>query len=226
MSKPMSDLEVISEMKKLVAFIKQEAMEKAREIKVKADEEFSIEKAKLVRQETASIDASYAKRRKQVEVQKRITQSTQSNKSRLQQLQVRDQLLEKVFGDARNGLGEATKDSDKYREIVEKLTLQALFSLMAKDITVTIRPQDSKIAEKAISQALKNYKQISGIDCTHTIKEDLPKESRGGIIVWGYNNRIKVNNTLDERLKLLEEKMLPEIRTSLYGKNPNRKHET
>jgi V-type H+-transporting ATPase subunit E len=68
MSKPMTDSEVISEMKKLVctsththtrnsflyltdtlcvgqvAFIKQEAMEKAREIKVKADEEFSIEK--------------------------------------------------------------------------------------------------------------------------------------------------------------------------------------
>lgn len=30
-----------------VAFIKQEAMEKAREIKVKADEEFAIEKVRL-----------------------------------------------------------------------------------------------------------------------------------------------------------------------------------
>lgn len=40
----MNDDEVLTEMKKMVAFIKQEAMEKAREIQVKADEEFAIEK--------------------------------------------------------------------------------------------------------------------------------------------------------------------------------------
>lgn len=44
MSRPMNDDEVLTEMKKMVAFIKQEAMEKAREIQVKADEEFAIEK--------------------------------------------------------------------------------------------------------------------------------------------------------------------------------------
>lgn len=44
MSRPMNDDEVLSEMKKMVSFIKQEAMEKAREIQVKADEEFAIEK--------------------------------------------------------------------------------------------------------------------------------------------------------------------------------------
>lgn len=48
----MNDVEVSAEMNKMVSFIKQEALEKAREIKVKADEEFNIEKAKLVRQET------------------------------------------------------------------------------------------------------------------------------------------------------------------------------
>ena len=40
----------------MTAFIRQEALEKAREIQLKADEEFAIEKSKLVRQETASID--------------------------------------------------------------------------------------------------------------------------------------------------------------------------
>ncbi|KAJ2322728.1 V-ATPase V1 sector subunit E, partial [Coemansia sp. RSA 2681] len=46
-TRPMNDEEVFSEMNKMVAFIRQEALEKAREIKVKADEEFNIEKAKL-----------------------------------------------------------------------------------------------------------------------------------------------------------------------------------
>lgn len=43
-SRPLNDDEVINEMNKMVAFIRQEANEKAREIKVKADEEFAIEK--------------------------------------------------------------------------------------------------------------------------------------------------------------------------------------
>ena len=66
-----------------VAFISQEAREKAREIQVKADEEFAIEKvglypcgleeraeyqAKIVRQESQAIDAQYEKKRKQAEV--------------------------------------------------------------------------------------------------------------------------------------------------------------
>jgi UDP-N-acetyl-D-mannosaminuronate dehydrogenase len=48
-----------------VSFIKQEALEKAREIKVKADEEFNIEKAKLVRQEALNIESFYEKKKKQ-----------------------------------------------------------------------------------------------------------------------------------------------------------------
>ncbi|KAA1122964.1 V-ATPase V1 sector subunit E [Puccinia graminis f. sp. tritici] len=102
MSKPMTDSEVISEMKKL---------------------------AKIVRQETTSIDALHAKRRKQVEVQKRITQSTLSNKARLQQLQMRDQLLQDVFEEAKKGLSDLTTDQDKYRGILENLTLQVSSSL-------------------------------------------------------------------------------------------------
>jgi hypothetical protein len=42
----------------------------------------------------------------------------------------------------------------------------------------------------------------------------------------GYSNRITVDNTLDERLSILEQTMLPAIRTSLFGTNPNRKFYT
>lgn len=48
-----------------MAFIKQEAVEKAREIQIKADEEFAIEKGKIVRQEAINIDAQYDKKKKQ-----------------------------------------------------------------------------------------------------------------------------------------------------------------
>ena len=68
----MNDGQVAAEMTKMVSFIKQEALEKAREIKVKADEEFNIEKAKLVRSETVAIDAFFAKKMKQAESQRKM----------------------------------------------------------------------------------------------------------------------------------------------------------
>ena len=49
MSQAMNDEEVITELKKMVDFIRQEAVEKAREIQVKADEEFAIEKVRTWR---------------------------------------------------------------------------------------------------------------------------------------------------------------------------------
>ena len=49
MSQAMNDEEVITELKKMVAFIRQEAVEKAHEIQVKADEEFAIEKVRTWR---------------------------------------------------------------------------------------------------------------------------------------------------------------------------------
>ncbi|KAI0247409.1 hypothetical protein BJV78DRAFT_1339426 [Lactifluus subvellereus] len=82
-SKPLNDDEVLSEMNKMVPFIKQEALEKAREIKVKADEEFTIDKAKLVKQEQQAIDAQFEKKRKGAETaQKMCVPTTPSTPSR------------------------------------------------------------------------------------------------------------------------------------------------
>lgn len=72
MSRALSDEEASKEMKKMVTFIMQEASEKAKEIRIKADEEFNIEKAKLVRQETTSIEANFEKRLSQAEVKRKM----------------------------------------------------------------------------------------------------------------------------------------------------------
>jgi V-type H+-transporting ATPase subunit E len=41
--------------------------------------------------------------------------------------------------------------------------------------------------------------------------------------VSGTGGKIEINNTLDERLKLLEVDALPSIRHTLFGDNPNRR---
>ena len=45
----------------------------------------------------------------------------------------------------------------------------------------------------------------------------------GGLSIVGGGGKIDINNTLDERLKLLETDALPMVRTTLFGKNENRR---
>ena len=56
----------------MVQFIHQEAKEKAAEIKLKTDEEFNIEKLRMVEAEKTKIRAEYERKEKQVEVQRRM----------------------------------------------------------------------------------------------------------------------------------------------------------
>lgn len=56
------------------AFIEKEAKEKAKEIKLKADEEYEIEKASIVRSETAAIDSTYEQKLKETLILYQINQ--------------------------------------------------------------------------------------------------------------------------------------------------------
>ncbi|CCF48935.1 hypothetical protein NDA11_003986 [Ustilago hordei] len=225
-SRPMNDDEVLSEMKKMVAFIKQEAVEKAREIQIKADEEFAIEKAKIVRQEAINIDWQYEKKIKQAEVAQKIAQSNQTNKSRLKILQTREQHLQSLFDAARDKLNDIAKEQEKYKKLLSKLILQGLLQLMESKVTVTVRSNDVQLAQEAAKQAEKDFKDKSGKDASVTVQQGLNKDSAGGVALSGHAGKITINNTLEERLRLLEDRMLPEIRLDLFGPNQNRKFNT
>jgi len=143
----------------MTAFIKQEAMEKGREIELKANEEFAIEKSKLVRQETSSIDSQYEKKFKTARMSQQITQSTVANKTRLKVLSARQELLDGIFEQAQKKLGEATKDKGKYTEILKNLMLEGFYALNESKLQVRGRKQDYEVIKKAIEEAQKEYKE-------------------------------------------------------------------
>lgn len=222
--KPLSDDEASKEMKKMVAFIMQEAAEKCREIQVKADEEFNIEKAKFVNQETATIEQQYARKLKQAEVKRRIAQSVQINKARLQVLQARDQVLDDVFDETKKLLRSVPSNEGTYQQLLDSLVLQCLFRLSDERVSLTCRVQDVVLVEKAISSATKEYTKQTGIRPTVTLESSyLPADCAGGIMGSSHNNRIRCDNTLEARLEQTFELMLPELRVRLFGHSPGRK---
>ncbi|KAI5301065.1 V-ATPase V1 sector subunit E [Ascosphaera atra] len=222
----LSDDQVAGELRKMTAFIRQEALEKAREIELKADEEFAIEKSKLVREETAAIDSQYEKKFKQASMAQQIVTSTLANKTRIRVLSSRQELLDDLFDQARNKVaGAADSGKIKYEDVLKGLILEGLYTLDESKATVRARAKDMKKVRKAAQAAQKEFNEKAGKDVVVEIDEDepLPAESAGGVIVIGGNGKIEINNTFEERLRLLETDALPAVREMLFGKNPNRK---
>ncbi|TLD08062.1 V-type proton ATPase subunit E-like [Venturia nashicola] len=216
----MSDSQVDTELRKMTAFIRQEALEKAREIHLKADEEFSIEKSKLVRQETQRIDAEYEKKHTQAGMSQQITASTLANKQRLKLLSSKQALLDDLFEQAGKklsetvGAGNGGKKGKKggagvdYESVLKGLVLEGLYALQEEKVSVRGRKKDAegKTTEVTLDE-----------------KDNLPEESAGGVVILNGTGKIEINNTFEERLKLLETDALPSVRLSLFGENENRR---
>jgi V-type H+-transporting ATPase subunit E len=168
-------MQVAGELKKMTAFIRQEALEKAKEIEIKADEEFAIEKSKLVRQETASIDSSYEKKFKQASMSQQITRSTVSNKSRLKVLSARQELLDDLFEEARKKLSSYSKDKKKYQETLKNLILEGMYALSEPKLQVRARKADFAVVKDAITAAEKEFKDKTGKDGKVTLDEGNPQ---------------------------------------------------
>ncbi|KAI8920353.1 ATPase, V1/A1 complex, subunit E [Powellomyces hirtus] len=221
----LNDSEVAQEMGKMVSFIKQEALEKARELKVKADEEFNIEKAKIVRQETVAIEAFYQKKQKQAEVQRKIAQSNHINKCRLKVLQARQQVLTELLAETKGQLVNISNDRSKYEGLLKDLLLQGFYQLMEKEVKVNCRQKDNDIVKQAIGEANIQFEKEFGYKVKAEIDDanPLPESSAGGVVVGAHEGRIRVSNTLESRLELLSEHMLPDIRILLFGPSMTRK---
>ena len=159
----------------MTAFIRQEALEKAREIHLKADEEFAIEKSQLVRQETQSIDAQYEKKFKQASMSQQITRSTLANRTRLRVLSARQELLDDLFQQARDQIsGIAAKDAEKYETVLKNLVLEGLYALNEEKVSIRARKQDTDTAKKAIEEAEKEFKETVGKEVSAELDEEDP----------------------------------------------------
>jgi len=221
----LTDDQVAGELKKMTAFIKQAAHEKAREIQIKADEEFAIEKSRLVRSESAAIDSQYERKHKQAELSQQIARSNVTNKTRLKVLSVRQDLLESIFEEARKKLFDISNDKNQYCKVLEGLILEGAYALSEGNISVRARKADFDLVKKAIKPVESAYNDRTG----HIIKisldenDELPPDSAGGVYVVSGSGRIDINNTLEERLSILQDEALPAVRNTLFGVSPNRK---
>ncbi|XP_029697157.1 V-type proton ATPase subunit E 1a isoform X2 [Takifugu rubripes] len=211
----LTDADVQKQIKHMMAFIEQEAKEKVEEIEAKAEEEFNIEKGRLVQTQRVKIMEYYEKKEKQIEQHKKIQMSNLKNQARLKDL----------LNEARKRLIDIAKDSARYSELLEGLLLQGFYQLLEPKVTVRCRQQDVDLVQAAINKNIPIYREA--VKCDLVVKIDLgrflPAEIAGGVELYNDNVKIKVSNTLESRAALIAHQMMPEIRVTLFGANPNRK---
>lgn len=221
----LSDDQVNSELAKMVEFIKREADEKAKEIRIKANEEYEIEKAEIVRSEVASIDKQYEQRTKQALMQQQIQKSTAANKTRLHVLDAKAEVLDGVFQEAETELKRIAADEQKYEELLTKLIAQGVPLLKNESkLLLTVREKDVAVAQRAAEKAKATLEGGDKIDIAISKTGFIDADSAGGVLVSTADRKIVVNNSLEERLHLLGQKILPLIRLELFGPSKTRKY--
>ncbi|KAF3705197.1 V-type proton ATPase subunit E 1 [Channa argus] len=221
----LSDADVQKQIKHMMAFIEQEANEKAEEIDAKAEEEFNIEKGRLVQTQRLKIMEYYEKKEKQIEQQKKIQMSNLLNQARLKVLKARDDMISEMLNEARQRLANIAKDPSKYAALMDGLVLQGFYQLLESKVTVRCRKQDVQMVQASIQRSIPIYKAAVKDKLEVRIDQDnfLPSDISGGIEIYNGTGKIKVSNTLESRLDLMAQQMMPGIRVSLFGANPNRK---
>lgn len=220
----LSDADVQKQIQHMMAFIDQEANEKAEEIDAKAEEEFNIEKGRLVQQQRVKIMEYYERKEKQIELQKKIQNSNLLNQARLRVLKAREDHIKAVLEEAVRRLGSLTHNPENYRRILEGLICQGLFQMLEPQIMLRCRQQDLNLVQSILERCIQNYFRATNRQVKLAIDtEFLPHDVAGGVVLLAQNGRIRITNTLESRLDMIAQQMVPELRAVLFGANPNRK---
>ena len=213
------------QIRQMVNFILQEAHEKANEIRVKTEHDFNLEKQTLVHEAKLNIQAEFAKKEKDREIQERIARSSEIGECNVKKMKMRDELLQQLLAEGANKLTVMARGQN-YPHLLQKLIVQGLIKIEEMDVTVYCREEDKEVIGGILSDAISEYVEImereSGIKLSPNVvmneddSKNLPESTHGGVVLTAVNGKIVCDNTMSARLELVYEELLPSIRAILF----------
>lgn len=216
----MNDAQVKQQIQQMVSFIRQEADDKANEIRVKAEEDFNIRKLSAVEAAREKIRAEYEKKVKQIDVNRKIAKSTEQNAARLEVLKARDAILQETYDQASKNLATlSSEDENAYRTILHQLIQQGLVVLSDALVVIRCRRADVEIVDSILPSVTEQYVAATNSPVTVKLDRDtyLADSCTGGIVLISRGGTILVENTFESRLEIAYQQNLPDIREVLFG---------
>lgn len=216
---PMTPGEAEQQTDMMCKFISTRGKESSDEIDQKTEEEYQHEKMRMIQAETEKIDLAYSRRFKLLEVQKKISASTDVNTARVQVLKSQDTHLEEIYSKARQKISDVVQDKKKYTKLMQGLITQGLLALLEKNVTIRSRMVDFSLVKQVLPDAVREYTEICKKPCNVVLDEQnsLPDSCGGGVELIVSLGKIKVSNTLSNRLDTGVSQVLPVIRNQLFG---------
>ena len=119
----------------------------------------------------------------------------------------------------------------QYLETLKNLIVQGMIKLLEDEVELKVREDEVDTVKGMLSDCEAKYSEIMMEETQREystklsviedvfLKDDEGGKS-GGIILYAHNRRIVVSNTLEDRLNLVFEQELPQLRNGLFPKNP------
>jgi V/A-type H+-transporting ATPase subunit E len=184
---------VLSDVREDVERAVSEARAKAENIRQNAKERAEAERSRILEQANRETDR----------VRSQAVAVAQL-KARTMQLEQREKLLDSVFSTARQKLTAMQRDSD-YERVAERLLREALTQLGASTVKVRADQTTQELFTTSMLEKLSKDLKVS-------IQLEEPLEQGTGVIVETIDGHRQYDNTLETRLKRMQDS----LRTSVY----------
>lgn len=204
----------------MIDFIEREAQEKADEVDAAAQEDYDIEKMRLVEAEKTKIRSDTEKKKKQVEVNRRVARAKYSKMQRLRVMAARAEIMEELHERTRKNIMSMRTNPEEQRRLLSNLLKQSALTIQA-DASVRCCREDQSDVSQLLPEIARWYKDKTDKPITLRLDTDYldTNEAWGGVVLVSLDGRIMCNNTLSYRTTTCFEQQLPIVRYYLFNKD-------
>nr|CCC53515.1 putative ATP synthase [Trypanosoma vivax Y486] len=201
----------------MIDFIEREAQEKADELNSATQEEYDVEKMRLVESEKVKARATGGKKNKQVDVDRCFARANFSKIQRLRIMKEQSKIVDRLKENVKKKLLTFVKDTKGYSELLVKLIHEALLAVRANAV-IHVCKDDESLVKNMLSDLKKWYEDKLGTPTSITLSKDYlsGEEAWGRVLVKSEDGHIVCNWTLSSRMRNCLNDQLPDIRYYLF----------
>ena len=127
----------------MIAFIQAHGNERVDEIQMQAENDFTVQKEKMIEAEKKRLNDQYEKDLSIAEINLKIEKSAKENKIRINKMQKTNELVESLRGEAKKAMQERMSNNrSEYSELLKQLLIQGLIKLIEPKVTLRCRESD------------------------------------------------------------------------------------
>jgi V-type H+-transporting ATPase subunit E len=181
-----------------------------------------------VRIGTKLLDKEFTTKMDNLQINQKIATSAKTNETRIKRMACRNDHLELLKGEIKHRIiSDLTPTSDLYKKTVKQLIVQGMIRLLEADVEVKVRKSEVDLVQGMLADCEKQYASVmkteTGRDyatklsvCKDKFMTEEEGSDYGGVVLMAHGRRIVVSNTLLDRMNLVFEMALPQIRSMLF----------